>query len=74
MTHVGHSIPRFLCTLKNMGITEGHYRPLMRQGATAHACLGAKSRTGLLLDNTNENVTGGDDEIAQPLSFSNLLS
>ena len=33
-------------------------RPLMTQGATARARLGAKSRTGLLLDNANENVTG----------------
>ena len=35
-----------------------HCRPLMTQGTTARACLGAKSRTGLLLDNANENVTG----------------
>ena len=26
------------------------------QSTTAHACLGAKSRTGLLVDNANESV------------------
>ena len=30
----------------------------MTQSATAHARLGAKLRTGLLLDNANENVVG----------------
>ena len=30
----------------------------MTQSAIANARLGAKSRTGLLLDNSNENMTG----------------
>ena len=30
----------------------------MMQSATAHVRLGAKLRTGLLLDNFNENMTG----------------
>ena len=35
-----------------------HCCPLMTHGTIAHACLGAKSRTWLLLDVANENMIG----------------
>ena len=44
--------------LKIRASSRSHCRPLMTQGATARAHLGAQSRTSLLLDNANENVTG----------------
>ena len=35
-----------------------HCRPPITQRAGAHARVGVRSRTGLLLDNTNENMAG----------------
>ena len=49
---ISHACLRIQASLRS------HYRPPMTQSAAARACVGARSRTGPLLDNTNENVAG----------------